>query len=170
MRRAGGKALPNQRGGVSDGVECKGRESRMDREHEEDLLDRVLNWERRRNVGKAKGPQTALGCAIAGHRPNRAAKRQGKRQAQPPPKGEGEGRASMRFLVALPNGAANPESGPPFWPDIRSRGEHRASPRAGERSGMKFLKGISTNEGERAAKVVPLFSVEPIRAPCPYGE
>jgi hypothetical protein len=47
-----------------------------------------LNWKSRRNVGKAEGPQTALGCAIAGHRPNRATKGKVKRQAKPSAKGK----------------------------------------------------------------------------------
>ena len=47
-----------------------------------------MNWKWRRNVGKTKGPQTALECAIAGHLPNRAAKRQVKRRAKPSPKGK----------------------------------------------------------------------------------
>lgn len=50
----------SQRGGGSEGVECKGRGE--DREGNCDRLPRpdALNRESRRNVGKSQGPQTAL--------------------------------------------------------------------------------------------------------------
>jgi len=100
--------LPSQRGGGSAGVECKGR-GEEDREGDEDRPGRldVLNRKWRRNVGKTPSPQTALRWALVALGANRAAKRQGKRQAQPSSKREAKQRKRFWFHATTEQGAAN---------------------------------------------------------------